>query len=274
MLGERLLHGQEAGYRWTRPEGELLVPVRGAGPHELTVRWSAERPKDATLSWDGGADTSVVTTVPFDHTVVVDAPTVDVVNNAGSIVFVAGYGADRGFREVDEGQYDTAEDVFAVCGCAVALRTEAGRAAGWFDEDFFLYYEDTDLSWRLRLAGWRLRYEPRAVVRHLHSATSVEWSPTFVFHTTRNRLLMLVKDATAERARREYAAFLGETLQMARPVVGALRRGRRPAPGPFPSRLRAARSLRPADARRRCGGGGRSARVGRRAPRRSSSASW
>ncbi|MCW2777497.1 MAG: putative glycosyl transferase, partial [Frankiales bacterium] len=115
--------------------------------------------------------------------------------------------------------------------------------AGWFDDDFFLYYEDTDLSWRLRLAGWRLRYEPRAVVRHVHSASSVEWSPTFVFHTTRNRLLMLVKDASAARARKEYAAFLGETLQMSRPVLGALRRGRRPAAGPFRARARAATSL-------------------------------
>ncbi len=256
VLWERMTFGPEgegaARFRWTRPAGELLLPVEGDRDHEVVVRWAAETTKDAELAGTILPVTACLTEVTV--TVPAGTPTVDVVNNAGSLVFVAGYGADRGFREVDEGQYDTAQDVFAVCGCAVAFRTEAGRTADWFDDDFFLYYEDTDLSWRLRLAGWRLRYEPSAVVRHLHSATSVEWSPTFVFHTTRNRLLMLVKDATAERARREYAAFLGETLQMARPVVGALRRGRRPAPGPFPARLRAARSLvrlTPAALRRR-----------------------
>ncbi|MCU1693083.1 MAG: glycosyl transferase family 2, partial [Frankiales bacterium] len=220
VLAERTTYGQEAGFRWTRPEGELLVPVVGEGPYEVVLRWAAETPKDASLSWDGGSSTQVVTTVFADSVFRVDAPTVDVLNNAGSVVFVQGYGADLGYQEVDEGQYDEPREVFAVCGCAVAFRTEAGRSVDWFDDDFFLYYEDTDLSWQLRAAGWAIRYEPRAVVRHVHSASSVEWSPTFVFHTTRNRLLMLVKDATAGRARAEYAAFLGETLQTARPVIG------------------------------------------------------
>lgn len=244
LLSERLTYGREAGFAWTRPEGELLVPVPdGDGPWDVDVRWSAEADKPATLSWDGGAETAPVGTDETVCTVRVDARPVDVVNNAGSIVFRAGYGADRGFQEVDTGQYDEAGDVFAVCGCAVAFRTEAGRGVGWFDDDFFLYYEDTDLSWRLRLAGWRLRYEPKAVVRHVHSASAVEWSPTFVFHTTRNRLLMLTKDATADRARTQYGAFLLESLQLARPVIGALRRGRRPASGPLKARANAVLSL-------------------------------
>jgi GT2 family glycosyltransferase len=250
LLWERLTHGAEGAGRdrfwWTRPAGELLVPLpHERGPWEVTVCWSGERDKPATLTWDGGSTTATVTTEMREHafTVPAETPSVDVVNNVGSLVFTAGYGADRGYQEVDAGQYDTPQDVFAICGCAVAFRTEAGRALDWFDDDFFLYYEDTDLSWRLRLAGWRLRYEPTAVVRHIHSASSIEWSPTFVFHTTRNRLLMLVKDATRERARTQYAAFLGETLQMARPVIGALRRGRRPAARPLQARARAAGSL-------------------------------
>ncbi len=250
LLWERLVHGAEGvgkgRFWWTRPTGELLVPLpQDTGPWEITVRWAAECGKAATLSWDGGHVELPVTEEYADQsfTVPVGTPAVDVVNNVGSLVFTAGYGADRGYQEVDAGQYDTAQDVFAICGCAVAFRTEAGRQMDWFDDDFFLYYEDTDLSWRLRLAGWRLRYEPSAVVRHVHSASSIEWSPTFVFHTTRNRLLMLVKDATPGRAREQYVAFLGETLQMARPVVGALRRGRRPAARPLQARVRATGSL-------------------------------
>ncbi len=258
VLWERLSFGAEGTgegrFRWTRPQGELLVPVTGAGPWSVTVRCSAERDKEAELSWTGGEAALPVTAEPVEHALRVDAPTVDVLNNAGSVVFRAGYGADRGYQEVDAGQYDEPADVFAMCGCAVAIRTEAGREADWFDDDFFLYYEDTDLSWRLHLAGWSIRYEPTAVVRHLHSATSVEWSPRFVFHTTRNRLLMLVKDATAARARREYTAFLVESLQLLRPVVGAVRRGRRPVLGPARSRLPVVVSLlrlTPAALRRR-----------------------
>ena len=250
VLWERLVWGSEgvgAGrFWWTRPTGELLVPLpHDTGPWEVTVRWAGERDKEAVLSWDGGSVTLPVQQVAREHSFTVPAgtPAVDVINNVGSVVFTAGYGADRGYQEVDAGQHDVAQEVFAVCGCAVAFRTEAGRGADWFDDDFFLYYEDTDLSWRLRLAGWTLRYEPTAVVRHVHSASSIEWSPTFVFHTTRNRLLMLVKDATRARARSEYLAFLGETLQMSRPVIGALRRGRRPAARPLQARAKATASL-------------------------------
>ena len=52
--------------------------------------------------------------------------------------------------------------------------TELGHELGWFDDDFFLYYEDTDLSWRMRARGYEIRYEPAAVLRHLHAASSQE----------------------------------------------------------------------------------------------------
>jgi hypothetical protein len=223
VLMERLTWGPEGQgpgrFRWTRPSGELLVPLPDGlpGPVELTLRWAAERDKAVSLTWDGGSATLPVTATVEDVTVEIPAtaPLVDVVNNAGSIVLTAGYGADRGYQDIDTGQYDGAEDVFALCGCAVAFRTEAGREVDWFDDDFFLYYEDTDLSWRLRAAGWSIRYEPKAVVRHIHSATSVEWSPRFVFHTERNRLLMLVKDATLGLAVREVLHYPLTTGSMA-----------------------------------------------------------
>ncbi len=250
VLWERLVYGAEGAgegrFRWTRARGDLLVPLpEGSGPDvTVIVRLAAERGKDVTLTWDGGQAVVPAGTEAAKHSsTVTAAPTTDVVQNAGSIVFVAGYGADRGFQEPDTGQYDTAQDVFAICGCAVAFRTAAGREAGWFDDDFFLYYEDTDLSWRLRQAGWTLRYEPAAVVRHVHAASSVEWSPTFVFHTTRNRLLMLAKNATAERARHEWAAFFRETLTMVLLALKGVLRGRRPALRPLQARLRAASSL-------------------------------
>jgi hypothetical protein len=243
VLWERLTWGPEGSgpgrFFWSRPAGEMLVPLPDRpGPWQVGVRWAAERQKKAVLTWEGGSSEAEVGAAWSEHTATVDAPSSDVVNNVGSLVFHAGYGADRGYQEVDRGQYDTPEDVFAVCGCAVAFRTEAGRGVGWFDDDFFLYYEDTDLSWRLQLAGWRVRYEPSAVVRHIHSATSVEWSPRFVFHTDRNRLLMLAKDATAVRAVREIGRYPLTTASMAvRAVRQALRARTRPPVRPTLMRL-------------------------------------
>ena len=64
--------------------------------------------------------------------------------------------------ERDEGQYDEPAEVFAWCGGGVLLRPAYLDEVGLFDERFFLYYEDTDLSWRGRARGWRYRYVPDA----------------------------------------------------------------------------------------------------------------
>lgn len=131
-------------------------------------------------------------------------------NSAGALVYADGYGADRGFGD-DPARWAGPAEVFGFCGTAVALRTQALREVGLFDEDFFLYYEDTDLSWRLRRAGWRLRYAPDAVTGHLHAASSSAASPLFVFHNDRNRLLMLTKNASAPRVLRAVLRYLVTT---------------------------------------------------------------
>src|SRR5665647_2733737 len=75
--------------------------------------------------------------------------------------------------------------------------------------------EDTDLSWRLRLAGYAVRYCPEAVVRHRHAASTSEGSELFRFHDGRNRLLMLVKDATPALASRALARYVLTTASIA-----------------------------------------------------------
>lgn len=77
---------------------------------------------------------------------------------------------DRGQGEPDTGHYDTLPDVFGACGAAALYRRTMLRdlAVGGecFDESFFAYYEDADLSWRAQLQGWRSVYAPRAVAVH------------------------------------------------------------------------------------------------------------
>jgi GT2 family glycosyltransferase len=137
------------------------------------------------------------------------------VQNAGSVILPDGAGSDRGsivvgttaFYDTDHGQFDAVEDVPAFCGAAVLLRRSALEEVGSFDDSFFMYYEDTDLSLRLRRKGWRLVYTPEARVRHVHSATAVEWSPTFCYYTERNRLLMLLKNERAALFVKEWARY-------------------------------------------------------------------
>jgi GT2 family glycosyltransferase len=162
----------------------------------------------------------------------IDAPRLDVINNVGGVVLDNGYGADRGFQHVDDGRFDAPVDVITGCGNGMAIRSELGHDVGWFDEDFFLYYEDTDLSWRLRNRGWRVRYVPGAVLRHVHSASSGTVSPVFRFHVDRNRLLMLTKLAPRRLALREVRGYPLTTLSMTlRAVIGLLLR--RPARAPM-----------------------------------------
>jgi GT2 family glycosyltransferase len=250
VLWEGVAYGPEGAgseqFRWTKPSGRLPVPTAldgspADGELTITLELAAEAEKDVTVSWQGGEATVRAGTERRTVSVTVPAgvPAWDVLNNAGSKVFVDGYGADRGYQEVDRGQYDTPEEVFALCGGAVCFRTDALHQVGYFDDDFFLYYEDTDLSWRLRSAGWSIRYEPSAVTRHIHSASSVEWSPFFTFHVDRNRLLMLTKNATAPLAAREVLRYPLTTASLAtRELARSRHTRRRPPVRPTLLRLR------------------------------------
>jgi GT2 family glycosyltransferase len=134
-------------------------------------------------------------------------------NNTGVVLLPDGYGADRGLGE-DPDTYSTPEEVFGFSGGAALLRREAVLRVGAFPERFFLYYEDTDASWRLRLAGWTVRYEPVAVVHHEHAATSDRTSESFAFYNERNRLVMLARCAPGPFAAACWARFLLTTASL------------------------------------------------------------
>jgi GT2 family glycosyltransferase len=148
-----------------------------------------------------------------------------VLNNTGVVLLQTGYGADRGLGEPAKA-YPEPGEVFGFSGGAALLRTAAVRAIGGVPVPFFLYYEDTDVSWRLRSAGWSIRYEPSAVVHHRHAASSDLRSPMFAYLNERNRLLMLARCAPAPMALRAWARFLLTTASLA---VRQARRGHREA---------------------------------------------
>lgn len=64
------------------------------------------------------------------------------------------------------------KEVFSACAAAALYRTDALREVGAFDPEYFCYSEDVDLGFRLRLAGYKCVYVPKAVVHHVGSATT------------------------------------------------------------------------------------------------------
>jgi GT2 family glycosyltransferase len=111
---------------------------------------------------------------------------------------------DRGSGQPDRGQYDRVETVFGASGAAMLLRRAAladlAIDGELFDEDFFLYHEDTDLSWRAELLGWSVVYVPQA--RAVHDR---RWQPRRRFdieasvrrHSFKNHYLQLIKNEQA-----------------------------------------------------------------------------
>jgi GT2 family glycosyltransferase len=104
-----------------------------------------------------------------------------------------GLGYNIGIGETDSGQYDDAA-IFGPCGGAALYRREMLDETGFFDSDFFAYYEDFDLAWRARLAGWKALAAPRALVYHVHSATGGEMSRFKTYYTHRNKWFVIIKN--------------------------------------------------------------------------------
>lgn len=227
---------------WTGPRGEIRIPVEADGPlpEAIEIELSAEREKTVRLDAGAGGVDVTVGEQPTWHRVALGGPTYDVINNVGSRLVLGGYGGDRGFLEPDRGQYAASEEVFAWCGGAVLLSARYLREVGIFDDRYFMYYEDTDLAWRGRLAGWHYRYVPESVVRHEHAASSKEGSAMFTHFVERNRFLTLARNAPWSMLTEASYVYLRDTAVIFdRDVVRRVVHRGRPSPGFVLLRLRA-----------------------------------
>lgn len=88
------------------------------------------------------------------------------IDSAGQITY-----SDGSVRDIDIGKIETEmhmhrKEIFGACAAAVLYRTNALLETGLFDERLFILFEDVDISWRLRLKGYKIFYEPDSVVYH------------------------------------------------------------------------------------------------------------
>jgi len=108
--------------------------------------------------------------------------------------------------------YDTEEYVFGACAGAALYRREMLEEIGFFDEDFFLIHEDTDLSFRAQLAGWKVMFVPTAAVRHKVRSTIGHMSDMAIYYTLRNSEFVRIKNVPLGLFLRCLPAFVGGTI--------------------------------------------------------------
>ena len=118
------------------------------------------------------------------------------INSAGIVVDLLGRPHDRHDGRSAGDEPASPVDVFGGSGGALLLRRSMLDEIGLLDERFFAYFEDVDLAWRARRAGWRSVYVPTAVVLHEHSATSGRIRGLKRYLSTRNHIWLVVKNAS------------------------------------------------------------------------------
>jgi GT2 family glycosyltransferase len=114
----------------------------------------------------------------------------------GKVIWYAGgkidwdnvYGSHIGVDEVDHGQFDKTTDTDFFSGCCVLIRADVLDKIGGFDPKYFLYWEDTDLSMRIKKDGYCIKYLPTAHIWHKNAGSSGVGSSLHDYFLSRNRL--------------------------------------------------------------------------------------
>ena len=184
------------GGRWLKPEGRILIAVQDHNKAtNLDLVFENRNPTAASTSLTlsiAGQDHTLL--IPNGETrefsaVIPRSQAELFIQNAGSFVTNDWEGGDEGTFTRDRDSFEQPREVAAICGVSMFMRTELFQRLKGFDEAFFAYFEDTDLSLRARLAGYTCWYEPRSRLHHVHCGSGGEFSPYFNFNVTHSHLL-------------------------------------------------------------------------------------
>jgi GT2 family glycosyltransferase len=118
----------------------------------------------------------------------------ELLDGAGDAYHMSGLGWRRYYNLRAETHALKAEEVFSPCGAAALYLRDDFLQAGGFDEDYFSYFEDIDLGFRLRLSGKKCLYVPQAIVQHVGSASTKKKSSFSIYYGYRNLMWTFVKD--------------------------------------------------------------------------------
>lgn len=136
----------------------------------------------------------------------------------GKVIWYAGgkidwgnvIGDHRGLDEVDKGQFDENGETQMATGCCFLVKKEVLEEVGLYDDRYFLYFEDADFSERVKKAGFKIFFAPKAIVWHKNAQSSGTGSNLQTYFQTRNRLLFGLSYAPI----RSRLALLRESLRL------------------------------------------------------------
>lgn len=140
--------------------------------------------KELTAAAERNPDAGIITSKILLH----DKP--DVINSTGTHMQYLGFGWSGDFGKPNSDALAEG-DVAAASGAAMLVKREIIDHIGGFDEFFFMYHEDTDLSWRVWLSGRRVVFAPKAVVFHKYHFGKGWYK---FYYLERNRLKMCLKN--------------------------------------------------------------------------------
>ncbi len=199
--------GCNAGIR--RAEGDLLVMLNN--DTEVESHWLAALVGAAEGHPEAGSFASRIMIYDDPH----------IIHSAGDLYRRDGTSDSRGVWEEYASPYDEETYVFGGCGAAVAYRKEMLEDVGLFEEGFFMYCEDVDLSWRAQLAGWKCVYVPEAVLYHHHGASS--GGRLASYHVGRNSLWVIARNYPWPVLKKYWRRIVRAQWAIARKALGAWR---------------------------------------------------
>ena len=116
------------------------------------------------------------------------------IDSTGDLVHPCGSSIPRGWGEKDLGQYDNQPEIFSARGAAMIIRRDLIRKIGFFDPVYFMSYEDIDLGWRTRLAGYKVTFAPSSIVYHRGVETCNKTYAMKMYNTYKNQYMTLLKN--------------------------------------------------------------------------------
>lgn len=120
-------------------------------------------------------------------------------DSTGLFMDYFGNSIKRGETEIDRGQYEVRSEIFSFSGACFIIKKSIFNQIGGFDKDYFLMFEEIDLSWRVRLAGYKIIYVPTSVVYHAVGNSTKKTPPIVRFHDTKNKLITFLKNADLDK---------------------------------------------------------------------------
>ncbi|MEK7092694.1 MAG: glycosyltransferase family 2 protein [Patescibacteria group bacterium] len=125
---------------------------------------------------------------------IMDKPTL--LDNVASYLTSTGFLYHVGYLEKDKPEFKIYREIFAAKGACMLIRKEVLRL-GAFDDEFWCYFEETDLCWRAWVMGYTVGFEPKSIIYHKMGATSSNLKSAFVhYHSFKNRIRTIIKNPT------------------------------------------------------------------------------